>query len=148
MGFHSKARQEASEFFTPEEGADYKVVVVEVREKETAAGYPAYGMWLEILEGDGQGERFWDNVFFSANNRANAMSYNKLEAACPTMNDTFWDKDPNFGEIEKALMGSTFTASITYDENDKDPSRPWLRCTYIPSDSPNANDIIDVEEPF
>lgn len=151
MGFHGKARAEASQYFEPEEGGEYKVVVVEVREKTTTAGFPGYSLWLEILDdGPGKGERFWDGIYFSKNNRANGMSYAKLEAASPLINDEFWARDPEFEDIEKALMGSTFSVLVTYDENDRDPAKPWLRCTYIPSDSAGPGDVLDVveDDPF
>lgn len=149
MGFHSKARQTASSRWEPAEGGEYTVTVVEVRERETKSGFPSYGLWLEVVsDGDGNGERFWDNTFFSANDRANGMSYAKLEAASPHLNEAFWAGDPSSLDIERALMGSVFIARCTYDENDRDPDRPWLRCTYIPSDDVSTSDTIDIEEPF
>lgn len=141
MGFHGQARATASEYFKPEEGGEYKVVVVEVREKQTAAGYPGYSLWLEILdEGAGKGERFWDGIYFSKNDRANGISYAKLESANALLDENFWLKDPDFSDIEAILMGSTFTAKITYDDNDKDPDNPWLRTTYVPGAGSGSSD--------
>ena len=134
MPSFSELSSSAEERWQPEEGGEYTTVVVECRVGETSNEYPKIGLWVEVITGEDSGERFWDNTYFSANGRANNMAFAKLAAANPKMDTAYWDKDPDEVEIERALMGSKMKVRTTYDENDRDPSRPWLRCTYIPLD--------------
>ena len=134
MPSFSNLRSEAQERWQPEEGGEYTVVVVEVRNGETRNGYPSVNLWLEVIGGQDSGERFWDGTYFSANGRANAMAFAKLEAASSVLNETFWASDPDAVRIESALMGAKFKVRTTFEEN-QDGDRPWLRCTYIAIDN-------------
>ena len=135
MPSFSNLRSEAEERWKPEEGSQYSVVVVEVRNGETKNGYPSIGLWLEVIgQTTDAGERFWDNTYFSANKRGNAMSFAKLEAVNPELNEEFWAGDPDSHVIESMIMGKTFKAQATYEDN-RDGGDPWLRCTYIPAES-------------
>ena len=131
MPSFSSLRSSAEERWQPEEGGEYTTVIVECRVGETANGYPSVSLWHEVVGGDDSGERFWDNTYFSANGRANSMAFTKLEAASKEVNEAFWAKDPDGVAIETALMGSKMKVLTTFDENDRNPERPWLRCTYI-----------------
>ena len=134
MPSFSNLRADAQERWRPEEGGEYTVVVVEVRNGETRNGYPSVNLWLEVIDGQDNGERFWDGTYFSANGRANAMAFAKLEAANSSLNDAFWAQDPSEVAIETALMGAKFKVRTTFEDN-SDGGDPWLRCTYIGVDS-------------
>jgi|TARA_R100000315_G_C5182366_1_gene105834 hypothetical protein len=131
MPSFSDLRSSAEERWQPEEGGEYTTVIVECRVGETANGFPSVSLWHEVVGGEDSGERFWDNTYFSANGRANAMAFAKLEAATSVANEAFWAKDPDEMEVERALMGAKLKVRTTFDENDRDPQRPWLRCTYM-----------------
>ena len=130
MPSFSNLRADAQERWSPEEGGEYTVVVVEVRNGETKNGYPSVNLWLEVIDGQDSGERFWDGTYFSANGRANAMAFAKLEAASTNLNEAFWGRDPEAEEIERNLMGAKLKVRTTFEEN-KDGGDPWLRCTYV-----------------
>ena len=132
MPSFSELRSSAEERWQPEEGGEYTTVVVECRVGETANGYPSVSLWHEVIGGQDSGERFWDNTYFSANGRANSMAFTKLGAANSQVSEDFWAKDPEEVAIETALMGSKLKVRTTFDENDRNPERPWLRCTYMP----------------
>tara|TARA_R100000458_G_C8277533_1_gene253094 strand:- start:4625 stop:5044 length:420 start_codon:yes stop_codon:yes gene_type:complete len=131
MPSFSNLRSSAQERWQPEEGGQYTVVVVEVRNGETKNGYPSVNLWLEVIAGPDSGERFWDGTYFSANSRANAMAFSKLEAANSSLSESFWAGDPDGTAIENVLMGSKFSVQTTFEEN-RDGDRPWLRCVYVP----------------
>ena len=131
MPSFSNLRAEAQERWAPEEGGEYTVVAVEVRNGETRNGYPSVNLWLEVIDGQDSGERFWDGTYFSASKRGNAMAFAKLAAANPVLDDAFWAKDPDGVAIESALMGAKFKVQTTFEES-KDGGDPWLRCVYVP----------------
>ena len=89
-------------------------------------------LWLEVIDGQDSGERFWDGTYFSASKRGNAMAFAKLQAANSSMDDAFWAGDPDGTAIETALMGAKIKVQTTFEEN-KDGGNPWLRCTYVPT---------------
>jgi hypothetical protein len=134
MPSFSNLRAGAQERWKPEEGSEYTVVVVEVRNGETRNGYPSVNLWLEVIGGEDSGERFWDGTYFSANSRANAMAFAKLEAASPVLTEAFWASDPDETRIESTLMGAKLKVRTTFEEN-QDGGDPWLRCTYIAVDN-------------
>jgi hypothetical protein len=131
MPSFSSLASTAQERWQPEEGGEYTVIVVEVRNGETRNGYPSINMWLENISGEDSGERFWDGTYFSANGTANNMAFAKLRAASDKLSKEFWDTDPDETQIESILMGAKFKVQTTYEEN-RDGDRPWLRCTYMP----------------
>lgn len=134
MPSFSELRSTAQGRWEPEEGSEYTVIVVEVRNGETKKGYPSVNLWLEVIGGEDSGERFWDATYFSASDQANNMAFAKLEAANPALNEAFWAKDATPEDVERALMGAKFKARTTYEEN-LDGDRPWLRCTYMAAES-------------
>jgi hypothetical protein len=144
MASFSELRASAGERWQPEEGGEYTTLIVEVRIGETAKGNPKIGLWHEVVGGEDSGERFWDNIFFSASSTANNMAFAKIEAACPTANETFFNGDPDETEIERKLMGSKMKVRTTYDENDRDKDRPWLRAIYMATEDQADSDTIEV----
>lgn len=137
MPSFSNIRAEAQERWSPEEGGEYLTVVVDVRLGETQKGYPSVGLWLEVIDGPDSGERFWDNTYFSASKSGNNMSFAKLEAASDDLTEEFWAKDPDEVAIQGVLMGCKVKVQATYEPN-KDGGDPWLRCTYIRTESEPA----------
>ena len=135
----------AEERWQPEEGGEYTTIVVECRVGETQNGYPSINLWLEVVNGPDSGERFWDGTYLSANKRANSMAFAKLEAASAVLNETFFAGDPSDAEIEQALMGCKMKLQTTYEHNDRDPERPWLRCVYMPLSDASSSDLVDLE---
>tara|TARA_R110000787_G_scaffold218330_2_gene327052 strand:+ start:299 stop:724 length:426 start_codon:yes stop_codon:yes gene_type:complete len=135
MGMKDIAENREPEF--PPEGWTGGVAVMDVRAKETAKGFPAFGLQLVVVEGPDTEKSFWDNIFFSANARFNDQSFAKMEAA--GLSKEFWDKDPEPDpDVVNALLGQRFDVRATWDENKDDETRPWLRCTYIPKANDNA----------
>jgi len=131
MGMKDIANNREANF--PPEGWEGKVRCIDARAKSTNAGYPAFGLWLEIVDGADQGRSFWDNIYFSANANFNHQSLTKLEAA--GVEPAFWDSDPEPDpQVIDKLTGLVFNIRATYDPNDNDPSNPWLRCTYFPAE--------------
>ena len=151
MPSFSELYESAGERWKPEEGGVYTVCVVEARKGETQNGYPSVNLWLEVVGGESNGERFWDATFFSASGVANGMAFAKLEAVSPTTNEAVWKGNPDLGQIEGAMMGAKFKTQTTYETNQRDPEKPWLRCTYLPISDSSSSDVIDLEagvDPF
>ena len=131
MPSFSNLRAEAQERWAPEEGGEYLTVVVDVRLGVTRNDYPSIGLWLEVIDGEDSGERFWDNTYFSASKAGNNMSFSKLEAVSIGLDKAFWAQDPDEDAIKHIAMGCKVKVQATYEEN-KDGGDPWLRCIYVP----------------
>ena len=149
MPSFSEIEASAGERWQPEEGGEYTVVVVDVRKGTTQNDYPSINLWLEVVGEYDSGERFWDGTYFSASSTANGMAFAKIGAVSTSATREFFAGDPDEADIQGILMGSKFKVNTTYEANDRDPDKPWLRCPYIPlSDSSDIVDLTKKADPF
>ena len=135
MGFKDLVENREGEF--PPEGWEGTVICVDANYRQTKNGFPSYGLLLQVVGGEDNEKTFFDNVYFSGNARFNDQSFVKLEAA--GVEADYWKTDPDEeNAVPNKLVGLKFNLRATWDPNEDDASRPWLRCTYYPIDGAAA----------
>ena len=113
------------EKWDPPAGLELTVEVVRANgdSQGTKAGYPKFGFWLEVKDGEHKGKRFWDNVYFSAHDGANKRSFAKLAAA--GFDKDWWAAGPDAEATAAAAEGRTFIVHTAYQKLKDGQTKPF-----------------------
>jgi hypothetical protein len=113
------------EKWDPPAGLALKVKVIRANgdDRGTKAGYPKFGFWLEVTEGEHQGKRFWDNVYFSSHDGANKRSFAKLAGA--GFDDAWWSGGPSSEATAEAAVDREFVVHTAYQALKEGQTKPF-----------------------
>lgn len=125
----------------PEDGT-YLCEVVTANVKTTKNGFPGFGLFLRVVEGPSQGLQFWDNMYFSASEQGNAITFSKLAAF--GLDETFWNNGPDVDLVPELLTGKLMTVSVKVKPNEDYPQNPNVNTTYRPAAPQLSDDDLDI----
>lgn len=122
--------------WTPPEGLELSVVVVKANgdDQGTKAGFPKWGFWLEVTDGEYAGKRFWDNVYLSGHDGANKRSFAKLAAA--GFDQAWWASGPGAKATAEAAIGREFVVVTSYQELKDGQAEPFSQHKWKPKSGP------------
>jgi len=131
VGEDGLSRQNFDNSWSPASGS-YRVGVVKVNAGTTKTNKdPRIGVWLEILEGDDQGKRWWENItLFADNPAAAAVNIGKL-IAMGVEEDTIYALN-DAEAIAPLLEGWVGMAKVERKPNPRNPEDPYVNTYFSP----------------
>jgi hypothetical protein len=97
--------------YEPLPDGDYDLKVVQAETKTTATGKIMFKVTNEVQGGPFAKRKVWDQLVITADN-PKAMNMFFMKASAMGLGRTFWDTNPSNPQIEQALNGRVFRATL------------------------------------
>jgi hypothetical protein len=105
--------------YEPLPEGDYELKVVDAQATTTSTGKVMFKVTNEVQGGPYNKRRVWDQLVVTTDN-PKAMNMFFMKANAMGLGRTFWDANPTNAQVEQALMGRAFRATLgtrTYNGN-------------------------------
>ena len=105
--------------YEPLPDGDYELKVVDAQATTSASGKPMFKVTTEVQGGAYAKRRVWDQLVVTADN-PKAMNMFFMKAGAMGLGREFWSANPGNAQVEQALMGRSFRATLgtrTYNGN-------------------------------
>ena len=105
--------------YEPLPDGDYELKVVDAQSTTSASGKPMFKVTTEVQGGAYAKRRVWDQLVVTADN-PKAMNMFFMKAGAMGLGRDFWSGNPGNAQVEQALMGRSFRATLgtrTYNGN-------------------------------
>lgn len=97
--------------FEPLPDGDYELKVIQAEAKTTSTGKIMFKVTNEVQGGPFAKRRVWDQLVVTTDN-PKAMNMFFMKASSMGLGKTFWDANPSNAQVEQALNGRAFRATL------------------------------------
>lgn len=97
--------------YEPLPDGDYELKVVQATATTTSTGKVMFKVTNEVQGGPYAKRRVWDQLVVTTDN-PKAMNMFFMKANAMGLGRTFWDANPSNAQVEQALMGRSFRATL------------------------------------
>lgn len=96
----------------PVPDGDYELKVIEAEHRRSQSGKNMYKITTEVQGGPHAGRRIWDNLVIDPGNDTSLNMF-FMKMGVLGLNSQFFDSNPTDAQIEQALGGRSFRASVS-----------------------------------
>jgi hypothetical protein len=97
--------------YEPLPDGDYELKVIQAEAKTTSTGKVMFKVTNEVQGGPFAKRRVWDQLVVTTDN-PKAMNMFFMKASAMGLGKTFWDANPSNAQVEQALNGRSFRATL------------------------------------
>lgn len=128
----------ASTNYEPLPDGDYELKVMTAQATMTKTGKVMFKVTNEVQGGPYAKRRVWDQLVVTEDN-PKAMDMFFMKASAMGLGRTFWESNPSNAQIEQALAGRTFRATLgkrTYNGTDSNEIRRYYPAQAVDASAP------------
>jgi len=129
--------------YEPLPDGDYDLKVIEASATTSQTGKLMFKVTNEVQGGAYDKRRVWDQLVVSSDN-PKAMNMFFMKASAMGLTTTFWDANPSNAQVEQALLGRSYRATLgtrTYNGTQSNEIKryyPATTASAAPADAPAA----------
>ena len=123
--------------YEPLPDGDYELKVVQAQATTTSTGKVMFKVTNEVQGGPYAKRRVWDQLVVTTDN-PKAMNMFFMKASAMGLGRTFWDANPSNAQVEQALNGRSFRATLgkrTYNGTESNEIKRYFASQVAPEAS-------------
>jgi hypothetical protein len=120
--------------YEPLPDGDYELKVIQAQATTTSTGKVMFKVTNEVQGGPFAKRRVWDQLVVTTDN-PKAMNMFFMKASAMGLGRTFWDANPSNAQVEQALNGRTFRATLgkrTYNGTESNEIKRYFASQVAP----------------